>query len=161
MKKNDNLAKFVSPRVYVHGSFDLYHIGHTRLFQYAKNLFYCSKVIVGVSTNRLIQTYKFLKPVYPLKERVEIVSSCKYVDEVIIQKKFFDINQLKKLNIDYVLLGDDWKGIDFPALKYAQGMLKFEVIYKPYTKEVNSSEIKRRIIKNAYEIVTAESKRNG
>ena len=155
----DNISKSLTPRIYVPGSYDLLNIGHIRLFKYAYDYAQYSYVIAGVSTDKLILSYKFLKPICPLKERIELVSACKYVDRVIIQKKFFDIEQLKKLNIDYVLLGSDWENKDFPALMYAQGMLKFKIIYKPYTKEVSSSEIKRRIIKNAYDIVKAEGKR--
>lgn len=145
--------------IYVPGSYDLFHFGHTRLFKYAKEYIYQGMVIAGVSTDKLIKSYKFLKPVYPLKERIELVYSCRYVDKVIVQREFFNITQLKRLRIDYVLLGSDWENKKFPELEKAQKELNFKIIYKPYTKEVSSSEIKRRIIKNAYDIVKSEGKR--
>lgn len=145
--------------IYVPGTFDMWNIGHIRLLKYAKSLFPETTVISGVSTNKLVKSYKIINPVNTLAERVETVKACRYVDKVIVQGKFFDPKQLRKYNIDYVLLGSDWKGVDFPALTYAQGILKFNVIYKPYTKEVSSSIIKERIIKNAYDIIKAQTQR--
>jgi cytidyltransferase-like protein len=145
--------------IYIPGSFDLFHVGHIRIFQYAFNKFKHSFIIVGVSDDNLIMSYKNIKPIYPLNERIETVKSCRYVNKVIVQRKFFDVKQLKPLKINYILLGDDWKNKKFTELALAQKKLGFKIIYKPYTKEVSSSEIKKRIIKNAYEIIEAQTKR--
>jgi len=145
--------------IYVPGTFDLWHVGHIRIFKFAKNLFSNTYVIAGISTDSLIKKYKHIKPVYPLKERIETVSACKYVDKIIVQKEFFKIKQLIKENITCILLGSDWKGKSFPELENAVKKAGFIVIYKPYTKEVSSSEIKKRIIKSAYEIVEAQTQR--
>lgn len=160
IKLNNFIEKLVNPTIYVPGTFDMYNIGHIRLFKYAKDSFYYSTVIAGISTDKLVKSYKYIKSIHSLKERLETVLACKYVDKAIIQKKFFDVKQLKKYNIDYVLLGDDWKGKSFPSLENAQKILQFKIIYKPYTKSVSSSEIQKRIIQNAYEIVQAQTKRN-
>lgn len=159
LELNNFIKKLVCPIVYVPGTYDMWNIGHIRLFKYAKDSFYYSKVIAGVSSDKLVKSYKYINPINPLVERLETVLACKYVDKAIIQNEFFNIKQLKKYNIDYVLLGSDWKNKNFTELKIAQQKLKFKIIYKPYTSEVSSSKIKERIIDNAAQIIAAQSKR--
>ena len=143
--------------IYTSGSFDIINEGHINLLRSAKSL--GDQLIVGISTNKCIKSYKFINPVMTLKERKKIVSSLKFVDKVITQRTFFDIKQLKPLNIDTIVLGDDWINKDFPALKYALGVLKCKMVYLPYTQSTSSSNIKRRIIKQAVEILEAQNKR--
>ena len=66
---------------YTTGVFDLFHIGHLRLLQRAKSR--CDRLIVGVSTDELVQSYKNKKPVIPFEERSEIVAALKCVDVVV------------------------------------------------------------------------------
>ncbi len=68
---------------YTTGVFDLFHIGHLRLLQRAKSK--CDRLIVGVSTDELVQSYKNKKPVIPFEERIEIVAALKCVDVVVPQ----------------------------------------------------------------------------
>jgi len=143
--------------LYVPGTFDLFHVGHIRMFKYASKF---GNVIAGVSTDELVLSYKNLAPIYPFKERWETVDACRYVNRVIPQRKFFSIPQLKKLNICYVILGSDWEGKDFPELDQAQKALGFEIIYKPYTEETSSSKIKERIIRNSFDIIKAQLERD-
>lgn len=143
--------------IYTAGSFDILNEGHINLLQGAKNL--GDYLIVGISTNKLIKSYKMINPVMTLKERMKIVKSLRFVDKVIIQKSFFDVKQLKKYGINVIVLGSDWEHKDFPALTYAKGILKLSVVYLPYTQSTSSSNIKRRIIKQAVEILEAQNKR--
>ena len=68
---------------YTTGVYDLFHIGHLNILKNAKSM--CDKLIVGVSTDDLV-SYKHKKAVIPFEERIEIVSSIKYVDEVVSQE---------------------------------------------------------------------------
>ena len=52
---------------YTTGVFDLFHIGHLSLLRNAKNM--CDKLIVGVTTDELVQ-YKGKKPIVPFSERI-------------------------------------------------------------------------------------------
>lgn len=151
------MTNIKSDVIYVPGVFDLLHIGHVRLFKYASQF---GVVLAGVSSDYLVQSYKHTLPVYPLNERLEIVESCKYVQNTIVQYYFFDIDQLKHWNIKYILLGSDWIGKKFKELEIARKKLKCKIIYKQYTEETSSSKIKQRIIENASEIIKAQLKRS-
>ena len=143
--------------IYTSGAFDILNEGHINLLQKAKEL--GDYLIVGISSNKLIKSYKLVNPVMSLKERMKIVKSLKFVDKVIIQNKFFDVNQLKKYNIDSIVLGDDWKKKNFSELNKCLKKLNIEMIYLPYTQSTSSSNIKKRIIKHSVEILEAQIKR--
>lgn len=81
-------------RVFTSGSFDLFHIGHLNILE--KSAALGDELIVGVSTDELIEKYKGMKPIIPFEQRFRIVSSIKCVSKVVKQTKLTDINQLKK-----------------------------------------------------------------
>jgi len=143
--------------VYTCGSYDLFHFGHLNILQKAKRL--GDILIVGVSSDSLISKYKEIKPIVCYKDRVAIIKELKCVDKIIKQETFFDIKQLKRYNISTIVLGDDWKNRDFPELKKCLKELNIKMIYIPYTKRLSTSLIKKKIIKNAYEIIEAQTKR--
>jgi len=141
--------------IFTSGSWDIINEGHINLLQGAKKL--GNELIIDISTNKLIKSYKFINPIMTLKERMKIVKSLKFVDKVIIQRDFFDIKQLSKYNIYAIVLGSDWKNKPFPALTNAIKQLKCKMIYLPYTQSTSSSNIKKRIITQAVEILEAQN----
>jgi glycerol-3-phosphate cytidylyltransferase len=141
--------------IYTAGTFDLFNIGHVRILKASKAL--GDILIVGVSSDDLVKSYKQMEPIISFKERREIVASCKYVDKVVPQTKLLDIKTLKKYKVDCVTIGSDWKGRDLAGLVWMKK--QGEVVYLPYTKGISSTQIKRRIIKNSYDIISAELKR--
>lgn len=143
--------------IYTSGSYDLFHYGHLNIILRAKKL--GDKLIVGVSTNKLIKQYKKCEPIINYNDRVAIIKSLKSVDKVIKQEKFFDIKQLKPLNITHIVLGDDWKNKKFPELETCLKSLNIKMIYVPYTKRLSTSKIKEKIIKHSYDILKAQLSR--
>jgi glycerol-3-phosphate cytidylyltransferase len=129
--------------VITYGTFDLFHIGHLKLLQRAKEL--GTKLIVAVSTDEFNQI-KGKRSIFPYQQRAEIVKNIKVVDMVIPEVSWEQkIEDIKKYNVDVFVIGEDWKG-EFDFLKdYC------EVVYLPRTKGISTTNIKS-ILKNFIEI---------
>ncbi len=68
--------------IWTNGCFDIIHPGHIQLFKFAKSK--GSKLIVGLDTDERVRLNKGRnRPINCLEDRVEVVSSIKYVDEVV------------------------------------------------------------------------------
>ena len=130
---------------YTTGVFDLFHIGHLNILKKSKIL--CDYLIVGVTTDKLVQ-YKFKKAVIPFKERVKIVKSIKYVDEVVSQNSMNKIYAWKKYRFNIMFVGDDWKNTkkwDKIENEFKQRGVKIK--YFKYTKGTSSSLINSTLLK--------------
>lgn len=129
--------------VYTSGTWDLFHIGHLNILKKSKEL--GDKLIVGVSTDELVASYKHYYPIISFKDRCEIVRSIRYVDEVVKQTKLSDPNQLKDLKVDIVTIGDDWKDKYLEGLEWAKKQKDVKVVYLPYTKRLSTTLVKEKI----------------
>lgn len=120
---------------------DLLHIGHINLFRKAKEL--GDKLIVGVITDDGVNQYKGT-PIIPVEQRIEVISSLKYVDLVIEQKTRSGLENMKELgNISILIRGDDAEIPDeIDYIKSIGG--KFVKI--PYTSGISTSDIINKII---------------
>jgi len=90
-------------------SFDLLHPGHILMLQDCKN--HCDYLIVGLQIDPTIDrpTSKN-KPIQTLEERLLMVSSIKYVDEVRTYSTEKDLIKLiNNINPDIRIMGSDWK----------------------------------------------------
>lgn len=123
---------------YTTGVFDLFHIGHLNLLKNAKAM--CDHLIVGVSTDEVVESYKLKKPIIPYAERIAIVEAIRYVDQVVPQTDMDKMNAWKELHFDVMFHGDDWKG---SALydTYIENFRKVgvEVEFLPHTQGTSST----------------------
>ena len=130
---------------YACGVFDIVHGGHINLLRNAKAL--CDKLIVGVSTDELVISYKNKKPIIQFSERIEIVRSIKYVDCAVSQYDLDNIEAYDKLKYNILFVGDDhfrekvWNTYEDILMKF-----NVEVIYLPYTSGVSSTILRERMI---------------
>ncbi|MEJ2198451.1 MAG: adenylyltransferase/cytidyltransferase family protein [Desulfuromonadales bacterium] len=125
---------------YTTGVFDLFHIGHLRLLQRAKSK--CDRLIVGVSTDELVQSYKNKKPVIPFEERIEIVAALKCVDVVGPQTHRDKIAAYHEIKFDVMFVGSDWKGSDlFNKVEAELAGYGVNVVYFEYTNNVSSTAL--------------------
>lgn len=134
---------------YTTGVFDMFHIGHLHLLKKAKNN--CDYLIVGVSSDELVKQYKGKTPIIPFDHRLEIVSSLKFVDEVLVQSHRDKFQQFLDIGYDKLFVGDDWKGSEiFNALENRIGEYGAKIEYFPYTQEVSSTSF-RQILQDIYD----------
>ncbi len=72
----------VDKYVWVNGCFDILHRGHIELFKYAKSL--GDYLVVGTDDDERVRTHKGTsRPINCLEDRVEILRSIKYIDDVV------------------------------------------------------------------------------
>lgn len=126
---------------YTTGVFDLFHIGHLNILKRAKAE--CDYLIVGVSTDELVEEYKHKTPIIPYEERKTIVESIKYVDEVVPQINRDKMSAWEKYRFDKMFVGDDWKGSKlFQELEEKFDKLGVKIVYFPYTKGTSSTYLR-------------------
>ena len=129
---------------YTTGVYDMFHIGHLNILERAKAQ--CDYLIVGVSTDELVQREKNKSPVIPFDERAKIVEAIKYVDKVVPQKTMDKMEAWKKYKFDVVFVGDDWKGTDtWNRIEKMFKDINVDVIYFPYTKHISSTKLREAI----------------
>ena len=131
-------------KVITYGTYDLLHYGHIRLLERAKKL--GDYLIVGVSTDEVVKSYKNKTPIIPFEERSEIVRSIDCVDKVIPQVNRDKYEAWKELKFDVMFVGDDWKGKPlFMKVEDDFRKVGVEVVYFPYTKDTSSTILREKL----------------
>ncbi len=124
----------MNKRVITFGTFDVFHIGHVNILERAKKE--GDYLIVGLSSDELNFSKKQRYPVYPQAQRVKIIESLRFVDEVFIEESLdLKAQYIQQFNADILVMGDDWVG-KFDAMKQY-----CEVKYLPRTPSISTTEI--------------------
>jgi len=125
---------------YTYGVYDLFHVGHINLFKRIKQK--CDKLIVGVHNDEQVMTYK-QKPIISYKDRLDIVKSCKYVDDVIENAPLVITDQiLNEFNADYVVAGRENE--EYLKKYYQVSNDKLHLISR--TEGISTSMLKNKLI---------------
>ena len=134
---------------YTAGVYDMFHIGHLNVIKNAKAR--CDYLIVGVSTDEVVEQNKNKKPIIPFKERVAIVEAIKYVDKVIPQERYDiegKIEIVKNNGIDVMFVGSDWQGTEkWNKIESELAKIGCKVVYLPHTDGISSTLLRDKIIK--------------
>lgn len=129
---------------YTTGVYDLFHIGHLNILRRAKE--HCNHLIVGVSTDKLVQFKKNKRPIVPYEERAEIVRAIRYVDEVKVQEDLDKFAAWQRYQFHKIFVGSDWQGTaewDKYEKKFAE--VGVEVVYFPYTHHTSSTILRKAL----------------
>lgn len=125
---------------YTTGVYDMFHIGHLNILKRAKEQ--CDYLIVGVSTDELVQKEKGKTPVISFEERCAIVSAIRYVDEVVPQVDKNKLGAWEKYQFNKMFVGSDWKGSpqwnEFEDQFAPYGV---EIVYLPHTDGISSTKL--------------------
>lgn len=125
-------------RVLTFGTFDVFHLGHLRILERAREL--GDYLIVGVSTDALNEQKKGRKPVYSSVERKTIVAALRCVDEVFDEHSLeHKADYIRQYQADVLVMGDDWSGRfdDFKGI--------CEVVYLKRTPSISTTELIEKI----------------
>ena len=124
-------------KVITYGTYDLFHYGHQRLLERAKEL--GDYLIVGVTADDFDKQRGKINVKQSLMERIESVRATGLADEIIIEEyEGQKIDDIKRMDVDIFTVGSDWIG-HFDYLKeYC------DVVYLDRTEGVSSSEIRSK-----------------
>lgn len=138
---------------YTTGVYDMFHIGHLNILKKAKEN--CDYLIVGVSTDELVETYKHKRPIIPFEERIEIVKAIRYVDQVVPQITMDKYAAWEQLKFDRLFHGSDWKGSAmYNEIEERFKKVGVEIMFFPYTDGTSSTllnEVLHQKLKEAKE----------
>ena len=90
--------------VLVHGTFDLLHLGHVRLFKEAAKL---GRVVVSLTADKYVSKRK---PVHNQEERAEMIRECRSVSEVRIVNDPTGIPAIMSVKPNLYVKGGDYAG---------------------------------------------------
>ena len=94
------------------GCFDLLHYGHLLMLKDAKDHF--DILVIGLQTDPTIDRPNKNRPIQSLEERLFMLQSLKYIDEIIIYTTEDDLyNLLQNLRPDGRILGTDYLNKSF------------------------------------------------
>ncbi|WP_111910147.1 adenylyltransferase/cytidyltransferase family protein [Aeromonas media] len=121
-------------RIITFGTFDVFHVGHVNILKRAKAL--GDYLIVGVSSDQLNFSKKSRYPIYSEKDRVDIISSLRFVDEVFVEESLeLKLEYIKQHHADILVMGDDWAG------RFDWVKSDCDVLYLPRTPSISTTEI--------------------
>lgn len=123
---------------YTTGVFDMFHVGHLNILRRAKAQ--CEHLIVGVSTDELVQSYKGKTPIIPFEERFSIVEAIRYADEVVPQTSMEKFQAWQRLKFNALFHGSDWKDTDmYNAIVKQFADVGVDVVFLPHTAGISST----------------------
>jgi glycerol-3-phosphate cytidylyltransferase len=98
------------------GNFDIIHPGYIKTFKVCKEN--CDHFTILLQSDPTIERPNKLKPILSIEERIEILSSIKYIDDIKVYTYEKELNELLKngeFNIRF--LGDDYIGKSFTGIE--------------------------------------------
>lgn len=124
----------MSKRIITFGTFDVFHVGHINILERCATL--GDTLIVGVSSDALNFSKKQRNPIYCEQDRLKIIQSLSFVDEVFIEHSLEKKREyIEFYKADVLAMGDDWKG------RFDEFSDICEVVYFPRTPSISTSEI--------------------
>ena len=116
-------------KVWVNGTFDVLHLGHISLLEYASSF---GNLRVGIDTDKRVKELKGNdRPFNSQEDRKKMLESIRFVKEVVL----FDsrdelIECVKGYQPDIMVVGDDYQGEIIFGSEYAKQLIFFKKIPK-------------------------------
>jgi len=105
-------------KVWVNGTFDVMHIGHIKLLEYASQY---GTVRVGLDTDERIKIKKGEnRPFNTLEDRIEFIKSIRYIDSVVSFGSDEELEkQIREWDTDIMVIGDDYQYHEIIGKRYS------------------------------------------
>ena len=138
----DFINRITSKKVkigFTNGCFDVLHIGHLSLLRQAR--LNCDYLVVGLNSDLSIKKLKGEnRPINTQSDRLEMLNSLSFVDEVRIFTEETPIELIKKISPDVLIKGEDYSeeeivGADY-VRSYGGRVLRVELIPNKSTTEI-------------------------
>ena len=119
-------------RILIHGTFDLFHLGHMRMLEKCKLAYPGCTLIVGVASDNSSR----YPTVMNQDERAAVIADCKWVDQVVkvsstdLSEEFLQANQINLMLVTYIPEEHPHKHtvqID-PADGFAEGEIRSRIL---------------------------------
>ena len=114
--------------VFVNGTFDVLHLGHLALLNYAKSL--GDKLFVAIDSDERVRQLKGpARPIYDDYQRKVMLLNLKAVDEVEIFSSNEELEMwIKQINPSIMVVGSDWRNKTVIGSQHAKRLEFFERI---------------------------------
>jgi len=118
-------------KIVVNGSFDILHLGHIRLLEYAKSYPNAYVLVLIDSDNRIRELKGKTRPINNEYERATMLSALRSVDRV----EIFDsdqelINYIKNYDPDIMVKGSDYQGQRIIGAEYCKKIIFYDRLGK-------------------------------
>tara|TARA_A100001515_G_scaffold2818_1_gene2759 strand:+ start:2857 stop:3252 length:396 start_codon:yes stop_codon:yes gene_type:complete len=115
-------------KIWTNGCYDILHIGHIALFEYAKSL--GSQLIVGIDSDKRVKKLKGQdRPFNCEADRKKMLESIKYIDKVFIFDNQEQMCNIVRYNsIHAIVVGDEYKGRHVTASDIVDKVIYFTKI---------------------------------
>ena len=105
--------------VFTNGVFDLLHVGHVRLLQFARQQ--GDRLVVAINSDASVRRIKGpSRPVVPVEERAEILRALRCVDDVMIFDTDTPEPLIRRLRPDVLVKGPTCQGTTIPGAELVQ-----------------------------------------
>lgn len=114
-------------KVWVNGTFDILHVGHISLLEYAASF---GSLKVGIDTDKRVKELKGPeRPFNNQNDRKKMLEAIRCVNEVVL----FDsreemVEKIKEYEPDYMVIGDDYVNEPVYGSEFTKNLIFFEKI---------------------------------
>ena len=114
--------------VFVNGTFDILHLGHLALLNYARSL--GDKLFVAIDSDERVKQLKGpTRPIYDVFQRKTMLLNLKAVDEVEVFSSDEELEMwVKQIKPAIMVIGSDWRNKTIIGSQYAERLKFFERI---------------------------------
>ncbi|MFW6139853.1 MAG: D-glycero-beta-D-manno-heptose 1-phosphate adenylyltransferase [Acidobacteriota bacterium] len=144
VKVRKELQKSGKKMVMTNGCFDVLHGGHIHLFREAKK--HGDILVVALNDDRSIRKLKgSMRPIFNLKERIEILEAVEYIDYLIYFKEETPKRLIAFILPDVLVKGGDWDKDEIVGRKEVESAGGKAVVV-PYLSGYSTTEIIHKVL---------------